>query len=105
MHEIFFNGVLRASRGFFKRVSELKTLSLSGYEEPISLREGETAQRVSIEGMDALLITAEDPDYPDGLLLQRKIVYPVQLKLLPLHDHMEESDDNSYQYEYIVSAK
>ena len=54
------------------------------------------------EHYNALLITAEDPEYPEGLLLQRKIEYPVQLKLLPRHDHMEESDENSYQYEYIT---
>ena len=84
-------------------IFSISSRPLSGpYEEPISLREGETAQKVSIEGMDALLITAEDPEYPDGLLLQRKLEDPVQLKLLPRHDHMEESDDNSYQYEYIT---
>lgn len=74
----------------------------SPYEEPIALREGETAQKVSVEGMDALLITAEAPEYPDGLLLQRKLKDPVKLKQLPFRDDLEESDDNSYQYEYIT---
>ncbi len=72
------------------------------YEEPIALREGETAQKVSVDGMNALLITAEAPEYPDGLLLQRKLKDPVQLKQLPFHDNLEESDDHTYQYEYIT---
>ena len=58
------------------------------YTEPIALREGETAEKVSVEGMEALLITAEDPAYPDGLLLQRKLKDPVRLKQLPLHDSL-----------------
>ena len=67
------------------------------------LREGETAKKVSIEGMsDALLIMAEDPAYPDGLIMQRKLDEPVQLKQLPLNNRLEESDDRNCQYEYIT---
>ena len=76
-------------------------MSIPG-EEPICLRDGETAQKVPVDGMEALLITAEDPDYPDGLILQRKLEEPVQLKLLPLHDHLEESDDIIHQYEFVT---
>ena len=73
------------------------------YEEPLMLREGETAKKVSIEGMsDALLIMAEDPAYPDGLIMQRKLDEPVQLKQLPLNNRLEESDDRNCQYEYIT---
>lgn len=73
------------------------------YDEPLMLREGESARKVTIEGMsDALLITAEDPAYPDGLIMQRKLDEPVRLKQLPLNNILEESDDRNYQYEYIT---
>ena len=73
------------------------------YDEPLMLREGESARKVTIEGMsDALLITAEDPTYPDGLIMQRKLDEPVKLKQLPLNNILEESDDRNYQYEYIT---
>ena len=72
-------------------------------EEPFMLREGESARKVNVKGMsDALLITAEDPAYPDGLIMQRKLDEPVRLKQLPLNNKLEESDDRNYQYEYIT---
>lgn len=72
-------------------------------EEPLILREGESARKVTVEGMsDALLITAEDPAYPDGLIMQRKLDEPVRVKQLPLNDILEESFNRYYQYEYIT---
>ena len=72
-------------------------------EEPLMLREGESARKVNVKGMsDALLITADDPAYPDGLIMQRKLDEPVRLKQLPLNNQLEESDDRNYQFEYIT---
>ena len=73
------------------------------YEEPLMLREGETVKKVNVEGMsDALLIMAEDPAYPDGLIMQRKLDEPIRLKQLPLNNKLEESDDRNCQYEYMT---
>lgn len=85
---------------FFIFRSELRDRA---YEEPLMLREGESAREITIEGMsDALLILAEDPAYPDGLIMQRRLSHPVRLKQLPLNNNLEESDDRSYQYEYMT---
>ena len=85
---------------FFIIRSDLREKS---YDTPLMLRDGETARQVAVEGMsDALLIKANDPEYPDGLIMQRKLDEPVRLKQLPLNDKLEESDDRYYQYEYVT---
>ena len=75
----------------------------SSSEEALLLREGETAEKVSVPGMsDALLIRAEDPNYPDGLLMRRKLDQPVRWKQLPYNDHLIPDGDNIYDEEYIT---
>ena len=71
--------------------------------EPLMLRDGETAKKIAVPGMDdALLIIAADSAYPDGLILQRRLPEPVRLKQLPLNDHLPEADDRCYAYEYVT---
>ena len=72
-------------------------------EEPLMLREGETAEKVAVSGMsDALLIRSADPASPDGLIMRRKLSDPAKLKLLPLNDHLEPGDGVCYTEEYIT---
>lgn len=72
-------------------------------EEPLMLREGETAEKVAVSGMsDALLIRSADPASPDGLIMRRKLSDPARMKLLPLNDHLEPGDGVCYTEEYIT---
>ena len=89
-----------ADGSLFSIRSELRE---SASPEPLMLREGETAQKAAVPGMDeALLITAADDAYPDGLILQRRLLEPVRLKQLPLNDRLLEADDRCYAYEYVT---
>lgn len=89
-----------ADGSLFSIRSELRE---SASPEPLMLREGETARRVAVPGMDeALLITAADDAYPDGLILQRRLPEPVRLKQLPLNDRLLEADDRCCAYEYVT---
>lgn len=66
-------------------------------EEALLLREGETAEKVTVKGMDeALLIRSRE--WPDwiGLIMQRKLDEPVRLKQLPYCELLEEENDDQY---------
>ena len=84
----------------FSISSELRTAPVS--DNALMIREGETAEPVSIDGItDALLIRATDPAYPDGLIMHRILQEPIRWKQLPLNDYLEEVDDCYYGEELI----
>ena len=72
-------------------------------EEALLLREGETAEKITVKGMDeALLIRSKE--WPDwiGLVMRRELDEPVRLKQLPYCELLEEENDDQYRnVEYV----
>ena len=74
-------------------------------EEAFSLKDNETAERITIDGMDeALLIRNMDSDYPFGVVMRRKLDEPLAVEQLP-HNESPDAGERTYSYEmYRIQA-
>ncbi len=70
-------------------------------EEATGLLEGESAEKVTVKGMDdALLIRRNESSVP-VLIMRRQLDEPVAWKQLPVRDDVAEDDNRQYCEEYV----
>ena len=70
-------------------------------DEALALREGETVRQVTVPEMtDAILISAQDPSWPDGLLMRRTLKEPVAWERLT-PDGRAEDGPGRYDEEWV----